>query len=200
MKALHRSGFFGWTEFNPERNLDFHSVLWVRPEGNIAFDPLPLSEHDQAHLLSLGKLAIICVSNSDHLRDALFLAELTGAEVWAPSAEEDIATYACQRWLKDSEEPIPGLKIFAMQGSKTPGELAFLIQGHTLITGDLLRAHQAGQLCLLPDSKLTDKTAARRSVQRFSELNDLQAILTGDGWPIFRDANKILTELLETFK
>jgi hypothetical protein len=57
MKALHREDLFGWSRFDEARNLDFHSVLWVRPEGNVVVDPLPLSEHDTTHLRSLGGVA-----------------------------------------------------------------------------------------------------------------------------------------------
>ncbi|MEO1899160.1 MAG: MBL fold metallo-hydrolase, partial [Methylococcales bacterium] len=35
MKQLHRSDLFGWSEFNQDRNIDFHSVLWLRESGNI---------------------------------------------------------------------------------------------------------------------------------------------------------------------
>ena len=48
MKRLHRNDIYGWSVFDEGRNIDFHSVLWVRPGGNIAIDPLPLSEHDLA--------------------------------------------------------------------------------------------------------------------------------------------------------
>lgn len=197
MKALHRPEFWGWSEFNAERNLDFHSVLWVRPQGNCAFDPLPQSEHDRLHLLSLGPLTDIFISNSDHLRDAVSLAQATGAELWGPLAEKEILD--CPHYLTDGDEPLPGLKVFALDGSKTPGELAFVIDGHTLITGDLIRAHRAGQLCLLPDAKLSDKSAAQTSVRKLVASFNLQAVLTGDGWPVFRDGQQILNELLERF-
>jgi hypothetical protein len=195
MKALHRQEFWGWSEFNPERNLDFHSVLWLRPEGNCAFDPLPLSEHDLKHLLSLGGLSRIFVSNSDHLRDALHLSEQTGASLWGPAAEKEQLN--CQHWLNDGDEPLPGLKVFVLNGSKTPGELAFLIENQTLITGDLIRSHRAGQLCLLPDAKLSDKTAAQASVRRLLACSEIEAVLTGDGWPVFRAGLAALKELLD---
>ncbi len=198
MKALHRPEFWGWTEFNPERNLDFHSVLWVRPEGNCAFDPLPLSAHDQQHLLSLGTLSHIFVSNADHLRHSQALAELTGAQIWGPAAESENQVYSHQ--LADGDEPLAGLKVFAMQGSKTRGELAFLIAGHTLITGDLIRAHRAGQLCLLPDAKLSDKSAAQDSVRRLATSSPaLEAVLVGDGWPVFRSGVQVFQELIKSF-
>ena len=83
-----------------------------------------------------------------------------------------------------------------LHGSKTPGELALLLEGSTLITGDLIRAHEGGKLCLLPDPKLTDKRKAIASVQRVSQLRDLEAVLPGDGWPVFRNAREVLGELL----
>ncbi|MGE3724536.1 MAG: hypothetical protein AB7I41_03240 [Candidatus Sericytochromatia bacterium] len=197
MKALHQPAFWGWSVFNPERNLDFHSVLWVRPEGNCAFDPLPLSEHDLAHLQSLGPLSHIFISNSDHLRGAQALAAQTGACLWGPMAEKE--QLPCHAFLGDGDEPLPGLKVFAFEGSKTPGELAFLIEGQTLITGDLIRSHRAGQLCLLPDAKLSDKASAQASVRRLAECSQLEAILTGDGWPVFRDGYQVLKELITGF-
>ncbi len=53
MKKLHRPEFFGWSRFDEARNIDFHSLLWVRPGGNVLVDPLPLSPHDEAHLAAL---------------------------------------------------------------------------------------------------------------------------------------------------
>jgi hypothetical protein len=197
MKALHQPAFWGWSVFNPERNLDFHSVLWVRPEGNCAFDPLPLTEHDFAHLQSLGPLSHIFISNSDHLRDAEALAAQTGARLWGPLAEK--GQLNCQAWLGDGDEPLPGLQVFALAGSKTPGELAFLIEGQTLITGDLIRSHRAGQLCLLPDAKLSDKAAAQASVSRLADCLQLQAVLTGDGWPVFREGLLVLKQMIAEF-
>ena len=38
MKRLHRPNLYGWSVFNPDRDIDFHAVLWVRDDGNIAFD------------------------------------------------------------------------------------------------------------------------------------------------------------------
>jgi hypothetical protein len=79
MKRLHRPDIFGWSEFNEDRNIDFHSVVWVRPAGNVVIDPLALSDHDEAHLRELGGVAWIVVTNSDHVRDSGKLAERTGA-------------------------------------------------------------------------------------------------------------------------
>lgn len=195
MKLLHRDDLFGWSVFNDERDIDFHSVLWVRPGGNIAIDPLPLSEHDRAHLLRLGPVEWIVLTNSDHVRASAELARLTGAKVAGPRAEQSSFPIACQRWLADGEEVVPGLRVLELHGSKTPGELALWLAPDTLICGDLVRCHRAGWLTLLPEGKLRDPVAARHSVRRLLELPAPEAVLLGDGWPVFRDGHVRLREL-----
>jgi glyoxylase-like metal-dependent hydrolase (beta-lactamase superfamily II) len=195
MKRLHRPDLYGWSLFNTERNLDFHSVLWVRPEGNVVFDPLPLTEHDYAHLTELGKLAWIVVTNSDHVRDAAALAQRTGAQLAGPAGERASFPIACDRWLADGDTLVEGLEALALEGGKTPGELALVLRDDTLITGDLVRAHEAGRLARLPDAKLNDRARALASIERLA-ARPLTAVLVGDGWPVFRDGQRALRELL----
>ncbi|MDH3688500.1 MAG: MBL fold metallo-hydrolase [Gammaproteobacteria bacterium] len=196
MKCLHRADLYGWSQFNEDRNIDFHSVLWVRPDGNVAVDPLPLSAHDQEHLQQVGGAAWIVVTNSDHVRDAEELAQKTRAKLAGPSAGAANFPIRCDRWLEDGEEVVPGLKVFELEGSKTAGELALLLEGSTLIVGDLVRVHEGGRLCVLPDAKLFNKAKAIASIQRLVDAGKIDAVLTGDGWPIFRDGNIALVELL----
>lgn len=198
MKQLHRKDLFGWSEFNQERNLDFHSVLWLREQGNILIDPLPLSDHDTQHLQTLGGASIIIITNSDHCRDAEKLAKRTGAKIFGPLGEQDNFPINCSRWLSDKDEVVPGLISYQLEGSKTAGELALLLENSTLISGDLIRCHVAGELCLLPDAKLTDKKLALQSVTRFANLSGIESVLTGDGWPIFNHGHEALEQLLES--
>jgi hypothetical protein len=195
MKLLHRKDLFGWSEFNQERNLDFHSVLWVRDGGNVLIDPLPLSEHDHSHLQSLGGVSFIVITNSDHCRGTEHIAEITGAAIYGPAAEEETFPLECKRWLHDHEEVVPGLIAYQLNGSKTPGELALLLEHGTLITGDLIRCHIGGELCMLPDEKLTNKSKAIQSVKRIADLPDIKAVLTGDGWPLFNHGSEALHRL-----
>ncbi len=196
MKRLHRRNLFGWSVFNEDRNIDFHSAVWVRPEGNVVIDPLPLSHHDETHLRELGGVAWIVITNSDHVRDSIRLAENTGAQLMGPSQEADNFPVECTRWLADGDEVVPGMLALELEGSKTPGELALLLERSTLITGDLIRAHEGGALRLLPEEKLSDKRKAIESLRRLTLLPKLEALLPGDGWPVFRDATVLLRELL----
>lgn len=195
MKQLHRKDLFSWSEFNPERNLDFHSVLWVRAGGNVLIDPLPLSAHDQNHLRLVGGAKFIIITNSDHCRDAFHIAKITDATVYGPVSEQDKFPIACEHWLHDSQELVPGLTAYQLQGSKTPGELALVLDGDTLITGDLIRSHMGGELCLLPEAKLTDATLAKQSVKRMAELPGITTVLVGDGWPLFNQGGVALKNL-----
>ncbi|MBV1878921.1 MAG: hypothetical protein KUG79_14870 [Pseudomonadales bacterium] len=199
MKALHKDNLFCWSQFDQERNIDFHSYLWLNASGNIIFDPLPMSEHDQHHLQTLGNVNTIIISNSDHIRHAVELAAVTGAEIWGPIGEQANFPVACSKWLGEFISVMPGLDVYALTGSKTPGELAFVIEGETLITGDLIRAHSGGKLCLLPAAKLTDLQQAQDAVKRLANLEAITAVLPGDGWPIFRGGKQALSELVATF-
>jgi glyoxylase-like metal-dependent hydrolase (beta-lactamase superfamily II) len=195
MKSLHRPDLYAWSAFDLERNIDFNSCAWIRPEGNVLIDPLPLSSHDFAHLNSLGSTAWIVVTNSDHVRAAKGLAHVAGAKIAGPAAERETFPIACDHWLSDGEELVPGLQVFEMQGSKTPGELVLLLEGTTLITGDLVRAHKAGNLMILPDAKLKNRTQAVAAVRRLAAIAGVEAVLVGDGWSVFRDGSSRLQEL-----
>ena len=196
MKRLHRPDLFDWTVFDEARNIDFHSVLWQRDGGNVVIDPLPLSWHDLSHLEKLGGAAWVVVTNSDHLRAAVALAALTGATLAGPRGERESGLLPCTRWLADGEDLVPGLTALALEGSKTPGELALLLEETTLITGDLVRAHAGGALTTLPAEKLSDRAAARRSVARLADLPHVETVLVGDGWPVFRGGRTSLQEAL----
>jgi glyoxylase-like metal-dependent hydrolase (beta-lactamase superfamily II) len=196
MKTLHRDDLFAWSAFNEERNVDFNSVAWIRPGGNVVVDPLTMTDHDREHLQQLGGAAWVVVTNSDHTRDAIAVAAEFNAQIVGPAAERTTFPIACDRWLTDGDELIPGLLAIEMQGSKTPGELALLLERTTLITGDLIRAHRAGALMLLPDSKLTDKGQAVASVERLLGYERIEAVLVGDGWSVFADGHAHLARLV----
>jgi hypothetical protein len=198
MKLLHRPDLFGWSRFDTSRNIDFHSVLWVRAGGNVLVDPLPMSDHDHAHLQALGGARHVIVTNSDHTRDAQGVAQRLGAALHGPRAEREAFPFPCEHWLGEGDEPVHGLRVHEMDGSKTPGELALVLEGTTLITGDLVRGHMGGRLNLLPDAKLRDRAQAVASLERIlKEHPQIDAVLVGDGWPVFRDGARALAALLQ---
>lgn len=195
MKALHKPNLFSWSVFDEDRNVDFHSVLWVSSGGNVAIDPLKLSLHDRRHIESLGGVQHIVLTNSDHERSAAELAKSTGARVLGPALEMDALCALGAEPVADGDEPIAGLKALELHGSKTPGELALVIEGHTLLVGDLVRGQRGGRLNLLPDAKLVDRAQALASLRRLSQLSGIEAVLVGDGWPVFHGGHHALHAL-----
>ena len=197
MKRLHRPDLFGWSVFDESRNIDFHGLFWRRDAGNVMVDPLPLSTHDAAHVDELGGVALVIVTNSDHVRDAESVRKRWGASVAGPAAEKGSFPIACDRWLSEDDEPVAGLRVLELDGSKTPGELALLIDGGTLVTGDLVRAHEGGRLTMLPDAKLSDRQRALESVRRLAALESIDAVVPGDGWPVFRGGRDALRAIVD---
>lgn len=196
MKALHKPNLYAWSRFDEDRNVDFNSVLWCRAEGNVAIDPLELSPHDRRHLRDLGDVRHIIVTNSDHIRASRQLAADTKARLWVPALEIKAFGDLMVTPLSDGDQPFDGLQVLELHGSKTPGELALLLDGDTLITGDLVRGQRAGRLNLLPDIKLADKAAAVASLRRLAALGGVESVLVGDGWSVFSGGKRALSELL----
>jgi len=195
VKQLHRSDLFNWSEFNEERNIDFNGTLWLSPAGNVLIDPVTLTEHDINHLESLGGAAHVIITNSDHVRDAAKILLITGAKCWGPAAEKEDFPISCDGWLSEEEQPIKGIEVFCLNGSKTPGELALLIDNKTLVTGDLIRSHEGGHLRILPEAKLQNRELALKSIKRMASITNIQAVIPGDGWPVFNYGHEALLTL-----
>ena len=72
-----------------------------------------------------------------------------------------------------------------------------MLDGSTVISGDLIRGHAGGRLNLLPDSKLADRDAAFASLKAVLDAHPgIDAVLVGDGWPMFRGGGEALRDLL----
>jgi hypothetical protein len=197
MKRLHRDDLLAYSSFDEVRDIDFNSIAWVRAAGNVLVDPLPMSAHDRAHLAKLGGAEWIVLTNSDHVRASAALAEELGAKIAGPRGEAAAFPVRCDAWLGDGDELVPGLVAFALDGSKTPGELALALDGTTLIFGDLVRGPRAGALALLPPEKLVSRALAIASLRRVADGRGDDAVLVGDGHCAFREGKALLEELLE---
>jgi hypothetical protein len=194
MKTLHRDDLFSWSVFDEARNIDFHGTFWA-DQGGVLVDPVPMSAHDREHVTALGGARNILVTNSDHLRASVELAEAFGAALIGPRAEREAIGWKDARWVGDGDAIVPALVVLELEGSKTPGELALVLGGTTLITGDLVRGQRGGRLNRLPDAKLADVDAAVRSIARLAALEGIEAVIVGDGWPIFERGGAALAQL-----
>jgi len=50
---------------------------------------------------------------------------------------------------------------------------------------------------MLPDEKLKNRELAVNSIKRIAAVKSIEAVITGDGWPIFNNGHAALIELAE---
>ena len=181
----------------PERQIDFNGHLWVREEGNVLIDPVPMTAADLEQFDQLGGAAWIVLTNRDHEREAAFFQDRTGARIAAHRADADLFDQPPDRRLDDGEEIVPGLQVVHLAHGKSPGEIALYWPNLKLVlAGDLVVGAPLGRITLLPDAKLADPPQAALGLRKLLQL-DFDALLMGDGHSVLHDARRLLLECLE---
>lgn len=198
MQALAVGPMFTWSRWQPDRKMLFSSYLLAREGGNVAFDPLPLDAGEESEISALGGVATILLTNRDHERGAAMVRERFGARVLAARTESDSFELALDGVFDAPSQVLPGVSSLALEGAKTPGEVAFLLDEYGVaVVGDALLGTPAGALSFLPDEKLADPRALAISLRQLWALQP-RALLLGDGMPLFAGVDEALAALLET--
>lgn len=196
MKQLILEGFYTWSVFNQDKQMDFNGHLWVRPEGNVLVDPVALSPEDFTQLEELGGAAWCVLTNSDHLRATAELKERLGFRVICHEAEAPTLGIAADRVVKSGEELFDGMLAVHIAEGKTPGEMALLLPRHgAILFGDIVRGSPMGALRLLPDQKLRNPALALQSLRRLLPL-PVRHVLVGDGASVFSLGQRALLDAL----
>ena len=196
MKRLHRPDLFAWSSFDESRNIDFSSVAWIRAEGNVLIDPLPMTEHDRAHLLSLGGASHIVVTNSDHTQGAQGLAQQLSATLYGPRAERErfpVAVRPVARRRRRTGARLAHARNARQQDARRTCARAG--------PNDADHRRPCARSCggrtePAPDAKLADRARALASVKRIvDEYPQIETVLVGDGWPVFHDGARALAAI-----
>lgn len=196
MLRLALDGAFTWSVWQPDRAMYFNSYFLQRPDGNVAIDPLHLSDEDRAEIERLGGVAAIVVTNRDHLRETEALRAWSGARVICSAAEAPLLPFAPDATVADGDV-IFGMRVVTMDGAKTPGEIALVLpREKAAIVGDAILGAPAGALSFLPEAKLANASALAHSLRRLWALQ-LNVLLVGDGTPLFSGADAAIGTLLE---
>jgi uncharacterized cupin superfamily protein/glyoxylase-like metal-dependent hydrolase (beta-lactamase superfamily II) len=171
--------------------------LLMRDGGNVAVDPLPLSDDDVRAIEQLGGVQTIVITNRDHVRGARELRDRFHARIVTSQTEAPLLDFAPDGTFKGGDEITPGVIAIPLQGAKTPGEVAlFVPELRAAICGDALIGKPAGALSLMANEKLADPAALVRSLRELWALQ-LEALLLGDGMPVLRGADDVLGAFLE---
>lgn len=197
MKRLIFDDIYSWSIFSEARQIDFNGHLWVRPEGNILIDPVPMIDSDLDQFDKLGGAALIVITNRDHERAAQTFHERTGAKVVVHEADAAELTVPADRQIGDGENIVPGLRVIHLRHGKSPGEIAlYFSEKRLVLAGDLIVGEPIGAFTLLADEKLTHPPRAALELRKILALS-FDAILVGDGHSILQDARQRLVECLQ---
>ena len=196
MQSTIIAGVWIWSLWKPERNLFFNSFFITRPDGNLAIDPLPLSDADAREIEAHGGLAWVVITNRDHERDARAVAARFGAKIAASAPDVETLSGPVDRGLAHGDE-IGGALVFVLDGFKTPGECALCFSDlQTVVLGDALWGAPAGSLQLMPGDKLADPRRAALSLRAIAAMWP-NHLLVGDGACIFGNAKAEIWKTLD---
>lgn len=199
MKRVMFDDLYTWSVFDEEKQFDFNGFLWVREEGNILIDPVPMSDSDAAQLDELGGAALIVLTNRDHERDAVAFKARTGAQIVAHEADAPLFELTVDRSVTDGEEIVPDLRVLHLSHGKSPGEIALLWRDSSVaFIGDYVWGHPVGTLVLGAEPKVAEPAQAALQLRKLLLFApQLDALLLGDGHSILRGARDALIAMLE---
>jgi uncharacterized cupin superfamily protein len=197
MQQTMLAGIAMWSIWQPDRNLYFNSFFVARADGNVAIDPLPLSDADADEITARGGLAYVLITNRDHERDARTLATRFGARLACSEVEAPLLAGPVDLTLVPGQT-FAGAIVVGFAGLKTAGEIAlYWPELRTALVGDALWGSPAGALRLMPDEKIADPPRAVLSLRALAAKRP-EHLLVGDGACIFGGATRALWACLES--
>ncbi|MGH8567773.1 MAG: MBL fold metallo-hydrolase [Gammaproteobacteria bacterium] len=190
---------FTWSWYSEPHGHDFNGYLVRSDDGNLAIDPVPMSDEVLEAITALG-VARILITNRNHTRAANRLRAATSA----PTAihESDAGYAEAQGALIDGALEVGArigpFSVVAVPG-KSPGEVAFhWPTRRILIVGDAVIGNPPGHLGLLREAVMDDPARLRQSVRGLLDL-DFDTLLPGDGISLLRAAKREMRALVDGF-
>ena len=184
------TAFAIWYTYDPTIKADLFSTAFAARNELAVVDPIALPAPHRNQLNSLGRVAIIVVTNANHLRDTLNFSR--SASIFAPSELNAELTdyYALSDGLQLG--PFRAIKI----DGAADGEFALYHpdDGGTLIVGDALINFEPHGFDLLPQKYCTNQKRMIRSLRRLLDL-DFNRVFFAHGIPIVTRARERLASL-----
>ncbi len=189
------SGIFTWSWFSEPHRYDFNGHLVRDRDGNVCIDPVQPDDDVLAALAREG-VAVIVLTNRNHLRAAEAVRTRTGARVLIHAAD---AAYARSQGGTIDGDLTPGervgpMVVVAVPG-KSPGEVALhWPERRILIVGDAIIGNPPGACSFLREKVMDDPAQLRASVRELLAL-DFDTLLVGDGKSILGGAKERVAAL-----
>lgn len=184
-----------WRMWSGEKRYYFNGWIVATGAGELVVDPPALSEAAHDAILSLTNPLGVFLTNWTHRRFAADVLRLRPMPVLAsaldaPRLEGGVKA---DRLVDETTSLAPDLRILATPG-KSHGELGLLFRD-TLILGDTVIGHPAGEIRFLPEAKIDDMPALRATLGRILDL-PFSTLLLGDGASVFGNPKEKIRALL----
>ncbi len=190
-------GFWQWSWFSEEKQLDFNGLFLVVGEHKMLIDPPPMAGEDQSFVRRNGPVDYIIVTNRDHAREAGACQAAFNCQLQVPDADAPQMDLTPTKTFKDQELLPGGIWVVHLRDQKSPGESALFIPQWkgVLIVGDALIGKPAGAVSMLPAEKYADREKAKVGLHRLLKYN-FDTLLVGDGASIMSDAKEAVERAL----
>lgn len=193
-------GTWTWPWFSERHGYDFNGYLFLHSSGNLAVDPVEMSDATLDELARFG-VARVLITNRNHTRASRHVRERTGARVAIHPAD---ARHALEQGACVDEDLRVGQHIGPFMvvdaHGKSPGEVALhWPERRILVVGDACVGKPPGSCALLPESVIDDPATLRHSLARIGREIDFDTLLFGDGAPILSGGRAALETLVKSF-
>jgi hypothetical protein len=187
-------GIVVWETYEPSIKSDLSSTAIRTSAGWIVVDPVPLAPAALSALEAAAPINSIVVTNSNHLREALSLAQSGSRPIFASDGiHSEVA--AVQPLPRSSERE--GVRFIPVDGAAA-GEIALYIErdGGSIVVGDALINFGSHGFTLLPRKYCQDQKLLRASLANLARL-PFSRLFFAHGTPILTGANARLAAVLD---
>lgn len=190
-------GFWQWSWFSEEKQLDFNGLFLVVGEHKMLIDPPPMAGEDQSFVRRNGPVDYIIVTNRDHAREAGACQATFNCQLQVPEVDAPQMDLRPTKTFNDQELLPGGIWVVHLKDQKSPGESALFIPQWkgVLIVGDALIGKPAGAVSMLPAEKYADREKAKEGLRRLLKYN-FDVLLVGDGASIMSGAKQAVERAL----
>ena len=200
-------GIFTWGSTYADRPWDLNGYAIALHGCTVLVDPPAPEEGDWPNFDALKQIAIIVLTNRDHVRDTKVFQTRYGAQLVAGRDEvTQLAPLAIDEPVREGDLVAGALRVVHLPG-KSAGEIGLYFEpahhaisrelGGILLLGDAIIGHPPGALGLIPEQKLDDPAKLKLSLRKLLDYN-FSVLLLCDGQPVLKDGKLKVAGLLNT--
>jgi hypothetical protein len=193
-------GLFVWQRYDPKLKADLSSTAVATAAGFHLIDPIPLQLETLKSTLGPVKVAGVIVTNGNHGRAAVDVAETFRVQIYAHEEARLAAGLPVGADISEGYKISGDLTVVTIKGA-APGEVAIYgdREGGTMIVGDALINFGSHGFSFLPLKYCSNAKQMRKSLRKLLDFG-FERILFAHGTPILTDGRHRLAELLDEKK